>query len=294
VDPDPELAASDLSRTAKRARAHRNSLWNEALEHRGVVKFREFFAPCLLILNLQLWHGCQCPMCVHLDMVNSGLGEAMRSKQRNAVLANATRTPFSSIGRRSADSAQQALAQAFLRRSVRMLERVSSSASPEALKSALSSPTDVGGVATLLSDLAPLGVDLSVLDPFVEAMARGAAIKQELLTSGGAGLTSSQVSSALGITRQAVDKRRLRRALLAVPNGSGEYIYPACQFTSDGVIPGLEDVLRAFQIRSPWTQLSALLAPTPALEGKSIIEALKSGASERAVAVAASFGEQAV
>ena len=217
----------------------------------------------------------------------------MRTKQRNAVLANVNRSPFSSTGRHSSDSAQQALAQAFMRRSVRMLARVSSSASPEALKSALSSPTDVGGVATLLSDLAPLGVDLSVLDPFVEAMARGAAIKQELLTSGGAGLKSSQVSSALGITRQAVDKRRLRRALLALPNGSGEYVYPACQFTADGVIPGLEDVLRAFQIRSPWTQLSALLAPTPALEGKSIIEALKSGAIERAVAVAASFGEQA-
>jgi hypothetical protein len=81
--------------------------------------------------------------------------------------------------------------------------------------------------------------------------------------------------------------------LLALPNGSGEYVYPACQFTADGVIPGLEDVLRAFQIRSPWTQLSALLASTPALQGKSIIEELKSGTIERAVAVAASFGEQA-
>ena len=68
----------------------------------------------------------------------------MRAKQRNAVLANANRTPLSSIGRHSPDRAHQALAQAFLRRSGRMLERVSSSASPEALKSALSSPTDVG------------------------------------------------------------------------------------------------------------------------------------------------------
>jgi len=197
------------------------------------------------------------------------------------------------MARHSADSAQRALAQAFLRRSVKMLERVSFSASSEALKSALSSPTDVGGVAALLSDLAPLGVDLSAVDPFVEAMARGAAIKLELLTNGGGGLTSSQVSNALGITRQAVDKRRLRRALLAVPNGSGEYAYPACQFTSDGVIPGLEDVLRAFRIGNSWTQLSVLLTPTPALGGKTIVEALKSGAVERAVAVAASFGEQA-
>ena len=180
-----------------------------------------------------------------------------------------------------------------MNRSVKMLERVSSSASFAALKSALSSPTDVGGVASLLSDLAPLAVDLSVVDPFVEAMARGTAVKQELLTGGGGGLTSSQVSRSLGITRQAVDKRRLRHALLAVPNGSGEYVYPACQFTSDGVIPGLEEVLRAFQIRSPWTQLSVLLASTPALGDKTILEALKSGASERAIAIAASFGEQA-
>ena len=217
----------------------------------------------------------------------------MRSKRSTTALARANRAPLPSMGKHPGDSARQALAQAFLKRSVKMLERVSWSASSDALKSALSSPTDVGGVASLLSDLAPLGVDLSAVDPFLEAMARGAAIKRELLTNGGGGLTSSQVSSALGITRQGVDKRRIRRALLAVPNGSGEYVYPACQFTSDGVITGLEEVLRAFQIRSPWTQLSLLLASAPALGGKTILEALQSGAIERAIAIAASFGEQA-
>jgi hypothetical protein len=192
-----------------------------------------------------------------------------------------------------ADKTRQALEQTFLKRSVKMLERMSSSASSEALKSALSAPTDIGGVASLLSDLAPLGVDLSAVDPFMEAMARGTGIKRELLTSGGGGVTSSQVARALGITRQAVDKRRGRRALLALPDGSSDYVYPACQFTADGVIPGLEKVLRAFRIRSPWTQLSALLASAPALGGKTIVEALRSGATEKAIAVAASFGEQA-
>jgi hypothetical protein len=217
----------------------------------------------------------------------------MRTARNTAAFARANSAPFPPMGNQSADSARQALAQAFLRRSVKMLERVSSSASSEALKSALSSPTDVGGVASLLSDLAPLGVDLSAVDPFLEAMARGAAIKRELLTGGGGGLMSSQVASALSITRQAVDKRRSRRALLAVPNGSGEYVYPACQFTSDGVINGLEEVLRAFRIRSPWAQLSVLLASAPALGGKTLLEALKSGALEKAIAIAASFGEQA-
>ena len=217
----------------------------------------------------------------------------MSSSQSSAALPMAHSTPPYSTRTRTADGARQALALTFLKRSVKMLERVSTSASLEALKCAVSSPTDVGGVASLLSDLAPLALDLSAIDPFVEAMARGTAIKLELLTNGGGGLTSSQVSSALGITRQAVDKRRLRRALLAVPTGSGEFVYPACQFTSDGVIPGLEEVLRAFQIQSPWTQLSVLIAPTPALGGKTLIESLQSGAVEEAVAIAAAIGEQA-
>jgi hypothetical protein len=59
------------------------------------------------------------------------------------------------------------------------------------------------------------------------------------------------------------------------------------------VIPGLEEVLRAFQIQNPWTQLSVLLAPAPALGGKTILEALKSGDVETPVAIARSFGEQA-
>ena len=214
----------------------------------------------------------------------------MKSRPRRATQPKSA--PLQSAGRRSSDSGRHALAQTFLRRSVRMLERVSSAASPEALKAALASPTDVGGVASLLSDLAAFGLDLSPVDPFVEAIAHGAAVKRELLKLAGGGLTSKQAAKALGITRQAVDKRRRRRALLAVPTGSGEHLYPACQFSSDGVIPGLEDTLHAFQIRNPWTQLSALLAPTPALQGRTVLEALQAGEIKRAVSVVASFGEQ--
>jgi hypothetical protein len=118
----------------------------------------------------------------------------MRTKRHTAALTRANGTPSPSVGRHPADSTRHALTQTFLKRSVQMLERASSSASSEALKSALSSPTDIGGVAALLSDLAPLGVDLSAVDPFLEAMARGAGIKRELLISGGGGLTSSQVA----------------------------------------------------------------------------------------------------
>src|SRR5712692_6601733 len=82
--------------------------------------------------------------------------------------------------KRMSDGARQALAKTFLRRSVKMLERLSSAASPEALQAALGSATDVGGVASLLSDVAALGLDLSAVDPFADAMARGVAVKQEM------------------------------------------------------------------------------------------------------------------
>jgi hypothetical protein len=127
------------------------------------------------------------------------VGEVMRTRNSTSVGVS-LREPVT--------QARLVLATTFLKRSVKMLERVSSVASSETLKAALSSPTDVGGVASLLSDLAPLGIDLSSVDPFVEAMSRGATVKRELLESAGGGLTSSQVAAALGITRQAVDKRR--------------------------------------------------------------------------------------
>lgn len=181
----------------------------------------------------------------------------------------------------------------FFARSVEMLKRLSSTAPLETLNRALASPSDIGGVATFLSDLALLGVDTSTVDPFAEAMARGTLLKQEMLKEAGGGFTVSQVAAMLGISRQAVDKRRLRGTLLALPNGSGDYLYPACQFNLDGVLPHFEEVLQAIPLESPWTRLSALLGRTPALGGKNILEALASGDRERALAVAESVGEQA-
>lgn len=157
------------------------------------------------------------------------------------------------------------LADAFLKRSAKALETAVQLASPEALRAALEAATSLGGVASLL---------------------------QELLQQAGGGLTSAQVAKASALTRQAVDKRRSRRALLAVPSGSGDYLYPACQFDKDGPIEGLSEVLQAFEWKSPWMQLSALMAPSPALRGKSILDAVKNGDIDKAKAVAESLGEQ--
>ena len=196
------------------------------------------------------------------------------------------------VSRQRAESVRQAQARIFLQRSVRMLERLSQVASADALNAALSSPSDVGGVASFLSDMAPLGVDLSSVDPLAESLAQGVRIKQELLRETGGGLNTAQVASVLGMTRQGVDKRRIRGTILAVPIGSAEFIYPACQFTSEGLVPHLAEVLQSFQVRNPWTKLSVLLAPAPALGGRNPISALKDGDVKEVMAVAAAFGEQ--
>ena len=208
---------------------------------------------------------------------------AASRQQRTAM----TRSPDHPIA-----GARLILVKTFLRRSVTMLERLSAAAPTETLDAALASPSDVGGVASFLSDMAPLGMDLSSVDPLAEAMARGVAVKQELIRRAGGCLTSSQTAKALSISRQAVDKRRRRGVLLAVPGGSGDYLYPACQFNPRGVIPGLAEVIAAFQVRDPWTQLSVLLEPAPALGGRGVLQALRNGDLKGAVAVAAAFGEQ--
>jgi len=114
--------------------------------------------------------------------------------------------------------------------------------------------------------------------------------KVAVLERAGGAVTVEEVRPLLGdVSRQAVEKRRERGALLAIRIG-GEYRYPLCQFADGDVLPGLSNVLRAFTMRNPWTQLSVLVAPQDALDGRSLLDALRAGDVDEAAAVAASFG----
>lgn len=187
---------------------------------------------------------------------------------------------------------RQALAETFLKRSYAALERLSDAAPAEALKEALRAPTDVGGVASLISDLAVLGLDESGLDPWAEELAKGALLKQELLREAGGAFTTSEVAQLLGISRQAVDQRARRGKLLAVPRGSGERLYPACQFDASGVLPGFGQLLAAFQVDDPWVRLSVLLDEDASLGGRTVVQALRDGDAAAATRVARGFGGQ--
>jgi len=179
----------------------------------------------------------------------------------------------------------------FRRRTEALIERIAAGASDEALAAALEAPSDVGGLARLLSDLAAIGMNVESIDPFAEAIARGVEAKQELLREAGGGWSSTRVATHLGMTRQGVDKRRKGGKLLALQSGQGDYLYPVCQFTEHGVLPGIDRFLAACPSSGGWTRLDLLLTPAEEIGDRSPLEALRHGDVEAAQRVASMFGE---
>lgn len=168
---------------------------------------------------------------------------------------------------------------AFLRRAEHAMEHIARSATLEALGEALSAPTDFGAVARALGDPAAFTASRP-LDPLADAWARGAAERERLSVEAGGLLSAEGAGRALGgISRQAVDKRRRNRQLLAVRVGQ-DWRYPAAQIGGDGqAVSGLAAVLDGLAELGPWAQLAFLLAKDDALGGVTLLDALRQGGS---------------
>jgi hypothetical protein len=165
---------------------------------------------------------------------------------------------------------------AFLRRALSALERIASNVPAKTLTEALAAPTDVGSLAQLLSRSEVVGSAVTELDPLAPALARGVEHRRTLLNLAGSAMSAEEAGQILGITRQAVDKRRRAGTLLAVREGS-DWRYPACQFEDGEVVAGLPDVMRRFDAANAWVVLDFLLAPDTVLAGRTPLEALKAG-----------------
>jgi len=162
---------------------------------------------------------------------------------------------------------------AFWKRASAALQRLTEQAEESALLRAVSAPTDAGALARAISDTLPADSASGELDPLASLIARGAEQKLELLKQAGGGLSASDVSRLLHISRQAVDKRRREGKLLAVPRGS-DYTYPACQFEDDRAVVGLPEMLTARNVNHPWATLAFLVTPEDEL-GCSPLQALQ-------------------
>ncbi len=127
-------------------------------------------------------------------------------------------------------------------------------------------------------------------DPLAAAHQRGAEIKRHLLESEGGALTVAEVAKRLGISKQGVDKRRRGHKLLALETSRG-FLYPAWQFTDDGVLPGIEHVLAALEA-APWTQASWFLTGETRLADARPLDALRRGELQQVLRAAVGYGEQ--
>jgi hypothetical protein len=122
-------------------------------------------------------------------------------------------------------------------------------------------------------------------------IAGGLARKTELVEMAGGLYQLPQVASLLNVSEEAVEDRHKAGVLIAVRSG-GIYGYPACQFTSDGIIEGLAVILEAMPMRDDWMRFEWLLVPDDALEGLSPLEALKEGCIDDVIDVTRAQGAE--
>jgi nucleoid DNA-binding protein len=124
------------------------------------------------------------------------------------------------------------------------------------------------------------------------AILRGKEICESDLRDSGGAFTLQQIEKLLGISRQAVDKKVHDDALLAVPGPHGRRQYPVAQFTEEGILPGLGDLLKALPSANGWFRLNFLIRPDARLNGRRPIDLLKEGKIEPVVVAAKAVGVQ--
>jgi hypothetical protein len=128
-------------------------------------------------------------------------------------------------------------------------------------------------------------------DPLARARLRGVIAMRELLSGDGGALTGSEVAELLGISRQAVDKRRKTGQLLAVELQRRGLLYPAWQFVEAGMLPGFIDILAALRAHDPWAQARFFVTRNDRLRGRRPLDVLRKGEIEPVVRAAEGFGE---
>jgi nucleoid DNA-binding protein len=130
--------------------------------------------------------------------------------------------------------------------------------------------------------------------PSARAMAllRGKEIVESDLKESGGSYTLQHVETLLGISRQAINDRVRDGTLLAVPGPHGRRRYPVVQFTADGTLPGLEDVLKSLPSANGWFRLNFLIRPDARLGGRRPIDLLRESKIDPVVMAAAAVGVQ--
>ncbi|HVW04458.1 MAG TPA: hypothetical protein VHB78_05585 [Vicinamibacterales bacterium] len=176
----------------------------------------------------------------------------------------------------SAKAASSAtLAEALGARAARAVVQMTSGVDERAASEAVSASSDAL-VLLRLFERPEVIESLRASDPLAPARLRGVEARRKLIDLAGGLLSAEAAGDALGITRQAIEKRRRAGRLLSLSLGKRGYRYPTFQFVEGHTLPGLERVLDALRGRDPWTQVSFFVNRRSDLDGRSPVQLLQS------------------
>jgi len=180
------------------------------------------------------------------------------------------------ISRESRLERHSTLRDAFIKRSTHAIARLAERADDAMLVEAMAAPTDFGTLARLITDLGVVGTAVAELDPESLDFAREIEHRDKLVQRAGGMLSAEEAGQLLHIGRQAVDKRRRNKTLLAVRQ-AGDWFYPRAQFHEHEVIPGIPEIVKGFEESGPWVTLEFIMTSDSVLDGLSPREALLKG-----------------
>jgi hypothetical protein len=180
---------------------------------------------------------------------------------------------------------------AYTARALTALATLVERADEETLVDALGAPSDYAVLIQALNQPQVLE-RLRERDPLMPAKIRGLRARERLLAAEGGTFTVSEVAGLLGLTRQAVDKRRKAGKIVGLMLGKRWHVYPAWQFGPAGVLPGLEAVLADLGRHDPWMKVAFMLGSNTNLGGETPLAALRRGEVDRVQTAARLYGEQ--
>lgn len=194
------------------------------------------------------------------------------------ILLKTTETPMKAPHESAFRYATNAdpLREAFLRRSMDTITRIAAHADLKILSEALAASTGFGTLARVLADTATTEAALVDLDPLAPLVARNAEHRVQILDAAGGTFSSTEAAQQLGVSRQAIEKRRRANTLLAVRIG-GDWRYPRCQFdeATGTVVAGLPKLLDVFAEAGPWVAMDFLLTPDEVLGNETPMQRLR-------------------
>ena len=171
---------------------------------------------------------------------------------------------------------QSPIRDAFIKRSAHVIERLAERADEATLVEAMAAPTDFGTLARVLTDVGVIGTAVTELDPDALDLANEIDRRDQLVLRNGGMLSAEEAGQLLHIGRQAVDKRRRNKTLLAIRQ-AGDWFYPRAQFQEHEVIRGIPEIIKGFETSGPWVTLEFVVTADAVLDGLSPREALLKG-----------------